>query len=228
MDEKQDALMLLQIRQVTYSFLGSSFLNLPDRDHINTILHERLFEEFPLEINEEGYEQGLELLRVWTKENTAGDLDTVIYQLKQDYTALFLGPGHLLAAPWESVYLTTEKLTFGQPTMEVRESYLRHGWEFSKKNSEPDDHFGLEMEFMAKLIAEQYQKIEEGNNEEASFLAQEQQFFLREHLLKWSNEFTDNIINHAATSYYRGLAFLARSFLNWDHDHLKQLGAHQF
>ena len=142
--------------------------------------------------------------------------------LNSDYTQLFIGPGHLPAPPWESVYRTEERLTFGEHTLEVREWYLRHGLEFVLKNTEPDDHIGLEMEFMAFLVGAERQALEEGDLPHATELAREQLAFLEEHLLKWSKAFTDDVIAHAQTPYYQGIAQLTQSFLAWDHSIQKE------
>jgi len=212
---------LLAIRQLLYSFLGSSFLYLPNAHQIKTILHDSLFDELPLVIAGEDFQQGLSLLQTWTKESESRAFKEILAELRQDYTAMFIGPGHLLAAPWESVYLTEERLTFGEPTLAVREFYLRHGLEFAKKNSEPDDHFGLEMEFMSKLIAGQIQNLAEGLQEEAAFFESEQLVFLQEHLLKWTDDFTDNILNNARTLYFQGLARFTKGYVAWDGDYLR-------
>lgn len=220
MGKKLDPI-LLEIRQMIYSFLGSSFVDLPSAGQVETMVQEQLFDEFPLEISEEDFQQGLKLLQSWVRESERNHFNEVLTLLQEDYTALFIGPGHLLAPPWESVYLTEERLTFGVSTMEVRECYLRHGLVFARKNSEPDDHFGLEMEFMSKLIAKQCQSFKAGQQEEAALLAREQLCFLQEHILKWLNDFTANILNNARTPYFQGLALLARGYLTWDREHLE-------
>lgn len=212
---------LLAIRQFLYSFFGSSFLHYLSAEAITIILQERLFDEFPLEIDGEDFQQGLNLLQAWAKENRNAVIQDVLDELRLDYNALFVGPGHLLAAPWESVYLTEEKTIFGEPMMAVREFYLSHGWELARKNTEPDDHFGVEMEFMARMIAKQGQALAEGEQEEADFLAREQLRFLQEHLLKWLNEFTSGVLKNARTPFFQGLSRLVRGVIAWDYDYLE-------
>ncbi len=213
---------LLEIRGMIYSFLSSSFLYSPNSDQVKTMIEQQLFEEFPLKIDREEFSQGLTLLRFWAKESENQELDDVLTQLLEDYSNLFIGPGHLLAPPWESVYLTEERLTFGEPTIEIREFYLRHGLEYTKKNSEPDDHFGLEMEFMSKLITKQIQELQCGQVEETDRLEREQLLFLEKHVMKWVNEFTDDVFNHSNSPFFKGLALLTRGYIAWDYDQLFQ------
>lgn len=214
--------ILLKIREMVYSFLSSSFLYPPNSDQVKTILEQQLFEEFPLEINTNDFTQGLALLQSWAKDSENRQLDEILTDLQRDYTSLFIGPGHLPAPPWESVYLTEEKLTFGEPTLKVREFYLRHGLAYHKKNSEPDDHFGLEMEFMSKLIAKQRQELENGQNDKEIQLEKEQILFLQDHILKWLNQFTHDVFRHSNTDFFKGLSLFARGFITWDHEYLQQ------
>ena|SRR5690554_215439 len=213
---------LLEVRQYVYSFLSTTFRCPPKAEQLEIILQEGIFLDFPLELEEDNYTQALQTLEIWAKEQSQADIKDVCTSLNRDYTQLFVGPGHLPAPPWESVYRSEEKLTFGEHTLAVRKWYARHGLEFVNKNAEPDDHFGLELEFLAYLINNQYQALEDGEVQKASELAQEQLAFLEEHLLQWSNAFTQDVINNAQTKYYQGLAQLAQSFLEWDHGHLKE------
>jgi len=208
---------LLETRALVYSILSSVFLHHPTADQLALVLEQGLLDEFPLELDDEGFRRGLEELRRWADESHKKDRKSVLTELKVDYAALFVGPGHLLAPPWESVYLTEERLTFGEPTLEVREFYLRHGLQYERKNLEPDDHFGLELKFMAMLITRERQYLTDGDQEKADELVGEQLAFLREHLMKWADNFTDDVINHCQTSYFRGFALIARSFLHWDY-----------
>jgi len=218
MNFKEDSIFQ-EVREVIYNFLSTSFLHTPTPSHIKTIIQQNLFEEFPLALASQDFVLALDLLSSWAIENENTDPAELCKELIVDYNALFVGPGHLLAPPWESVYLTEEKLTFGPPTMEVRAFYLRHGLEYYKKNTEPDDHFGLEMEFMAKLISKQRQTQ---SKKEKEYLHNEQIAFLEEHVLKWLNDFTNDVYQNSQTKYFKGLALLAREFLTWDYQNLKE------
>lgn len=212
---------LLEIRQFMYSFLSTAFLYPPQAEHVEVIIQQQLFKDFPLEIADEQYQDALTDLARWMSENCGSDLVNVTSILNKDYAALFIGPGHLPAPPWESVYRTEERLTFGDSTLEVREWYQRYELEFVHKNSEPDDHFGLELEFMGKLIANELQAWEEDDAIKAEGLAHEQLAFLDEHLLCWAKEFTQDVQAGAQTLYYQGLAQLAYSYLVWDGGQLR-------
>ncbi|HZK85305.1 MAG TPA: molecular chaperone TorD family protein [Desulfosporosinus sp.] len=212
---------LLEVRELTYSILSSAFLNPPSMDEVNIILEEKLFESFPLEIEAEHFRQGLNQLCQWAREITENNKSEIITQLKEDFNTLFVGPNKLPAPPWESVYRTEEKLVFDAITLDVREFYRRHGLEFVKINVQPDDHFGVELEFMAELIRRQRKNLELVQYEEARQLADEQLAFLREHLIKWASKFTQAVMSNAQTEYYQGIARIASAYIKWDFELLQ-------
>lgn len=218
----------LEARALTYKIISELFINPPNVELIRLINQEKLFESLPLEPKTEEFQQGLLKLKLWCNSINAGSWDNIAMQLNNDFNRLFVGPNHLLAPPWESVYRTEERLTFDRITLDVREFYRRHDLEFILINKEPDDHFGIELEFMATLINRQVHHLENNQFEAASFLMKEQETFLRLHLTKWTPQFTDCIIKNAQTDYYQGLALIANDFINWDYENLFNKDIHNF
>lgn len=218
MESPKAGIEILEARELTYRIISAGFIKTPSADLLKLTISERLFDFFPLEIDAEQFQQGLTQLKQWCSQIKDDRLEDILGQLKADYNRLFVGPNHLLAPPWESVYLTEERLTFDQITLDVREFYRRHDLEFVLLNKEPDDHFGVELEFMAELINRQLQHMKKGQVDEASHLVKEQDDFLREHLTQWTPHFTQSVIESAQTDYYQGLALLARDFIAWDYE----------
>ncbi len=219
---------LLEARALTYKIISELFINPPNAEIIKLTSEEKLFESLPLELKTKEFQQGLFQLRRWSNRINEESLYNVLTQLNADYQRLFVGPSHLLAPPWESVYLTDEGLTFDRITLDVREFYRSHDLEFILINKKPDDHFGVELEFMANLINRQIQHLENKQFEEASFLMQEQETFLRLHLTKWTPHFADSILKGAQTDYYQGLALVANDFIKWDYEFLSNEEVHKF
>lgn len=217
----KEEIVFLEIRQMVYAFLGSVFLNAPNPTQIRGIIEQKLFDQFPLELDQNDFLEGLKQLSKWTATNESSQLEDIMDQLQQDYSNLFAGSADPLVSPWESVHLTAEKLSFGSPTLEVREFFRKHGLEYERINNEPDDHFGLEMEFMSKLIQMERSFLEKGNLEDAIRLSKEQLCFLQQHVMKWAYSFTEQVAEHADTDYYQGLALLTRGYLTWDYELLQ-------
>jgi TorA maturation chaperone TorD len=65
--------------------------------------------------------------------------------------------------PWASVYLSKERLIFDENTLAVRRFYRDWKLETVHYKKEPDDHIGLELEFMAILSERTLAAYEKGD-----------------------------------------------------------------
>jgi len=199
-----EALDLYRGRALAYRFLATLYLDWPDLDWLANLSREGLLPEFPLPVAEGPMAEGLTLLAA------ACDRLAVAYTwddartLRGDYDQLFVGPGHLQAPPWESVYRTDEHLVFDWPTLEVREAYRSMGLAV-RRQTDPDDHIGLELLFVATLC-ERAAAGDPGAGEAAGQ-------FVNQHLLKWAPAFTADVVKHAQTDLYRGLGLLTAGLL---------------
>ncbi len=196
-----------------FGLLGRAFQSFPDgsqRDWLQTLLDEDVFYEAPFAASQPDMLEGLLLLQEWSR---SGLSNQTIGELQDDYTRLFVGPGKVIAPPWESVQLGKERLTFQEQTLEVRGWYRRFGLQSEKLYHEPDDHIGLEMAFLAHLAQRGLLSIEQGNQAELEQSLQAQREFIEQHLGKWAPAFCEEVFQKAATPFYRGLALLARGAL---------------
>ena len=137
-------------------------------------------------------------------------------QIKPEYEEfhrLFVGPGPLVAPPWESFYRSREHLLFEEWTYQVREQYHQFGLQFKNENNEPDDHLLLELEFMLSLID---LSLQEARIERVIELILSQIHFLEEHLTIWVPDFCKRIIEHTGSQIYLGAAMLLEDLLSSD------------
>jgi len=100
-------------------------------------------------------------------------------KFKYAFNRLFVGPGRLVAPPYESSYLNKFGIVMQDETMAVRRSYLAQGLKVQKQNVEPDDHMALELQFILEMI-------ERGNTEAY-------ESFLEKHLLRWVKPHAEKI-----------------------------------
>ncbi len=128
--------------------------------------------------------------------------------LRADYAALFVGPGPMLACPWESVHRGEEGLTFDRQTFEVRQAYAAFGRRAPRFNREPDDHVGLELAFVGELAASALEALEDGRDAEARRLAAGAATFCAEHLQPWVPGFAAQVAAGARTPLYRAVGLL--------------------
>lgn len=196
-----------------FGVLAKALYQYPEKEWLDTLIAEDVFAETPFAETQPEVIAGLSLLQQWSQANRDGISQEAFDALRIDHTRLFLGPGKVLAAPWESVHFTEERLVFQQQTLQVRGWYSRFGLEVVKLHQEPDDHIGLELEFLAHLAKLGLQAIETGNSKRFDELLDAQRKFLTEHLLKWSPIWYGLVMQHARTDFYRGVAHLTNGSL---------------
>ena len=120
------------------------------------------------------------------------DHDDVVWE----YRRLFVGPGHLPAPPWGSVYTDRECVVFGESTLALRAWMRACGIQRLGDERTPEDHIGLMLALLSFLAAERPELVDE---------------YLRDHLLTWAPHYLEGLAEAADHSFYRGLARLTRA-----------------
>lgn len=128
--------------------------------------------------------------------------------LADDYNALFLGPGHMHACPYESVYRSLEGLTFEAETMQVRKFYADHDLQAPAFNREPDDHVGLEVAFIGQLCLAALNAMEDNEPARATDFVSSARLFVGQHLGVWGPDFCTRVIDNAQTAFYTAVGHL--------------------
>jgi TorA maturation chaperone TorD len=190
---------------LAYSFLGKAFFEGPSIALMTTLKEDALFADWPLENSNDAMQTGLNILQSYCEMWDESDFP----ELKRDYDRLFIGPNKLPAPPWESVYRSEERLVFEEETLKVRAMYRQYGMALPPDNIQPDDHFGLEMMFVAHLCRLALDAIEQEKPGIAQSMEQAMITFFNEHICQWTDEFLENVQSSASTPYYLGLAALA-------------------
>lgn len=118
---------------------------------------------------------------------------------EQDFLKLFVGVGTPLAPPWESTWASDARLLFQRETLDVRYWYRDAGLQITRLHHEPDDHIGLELEFVGLLL-------ERGDADTAAA-------FAAAHPKAWVARWCAAVQAHAETPFYRQLAAEAQELL---------------
>ena len=147
--------------------------------------------------------------------------------VRDDFNRLFVGPERMLAAPYESVHLSADKLIFEQQTFVVRAAYAQFDLAAPRLNQDPDDHIGLELEFLAALANRALDILDPSANldpsaqvEQAKQVAELNRHlsamhsFLGTHLLAWGDTFFGLVQEHAKTDFFRGVGALGAGVLD--------------
>lgn len=188
-----------QGRVYLYTLLRDLLLEPMDQN-----LFERLSkDQYLVELSE--FSEGAKQIVEFLKEQVDSDRNDRLKQAEEEYMRLFVGPGHVKAPIWESVYFDREGLLFGENTLQVRAFYEKHGLEFQFKNQQPEDHMAVELDFMLFLL----QKESESKcNCDLLSVIKEQKEFLQNHILAWYHLFAEKIIKHSHSKLYVGIAYL--------------------
>jgi TorA maturation chaperone TorD len=130
-----------------------------------------------------------------------------------DYTRLFLGPSHIIAKPYGSVWLEGEQSLMQRSSMAVEALYQEGGFGMDADFRELPDHIAVELEFLYLLI---YRENEARRNDDPDALmamTELRKRFLDKHLGSWVGPFTATVKAGAQSGFYRELAALTGRFV---------------
>ena len=133
-----------------------------------------------------------------------------------DYTRLFLGPSHIIAKPYGSVWLDGEETLMQDSTMAVQELYEEGGFEINEDFRELPDHIAAELEFLYLLIYRENEARRNDYPEALTAMAGLRKRFLDEHLGSWVGPFTAAVKAGAQSGFYRELAELTDRFVKME------------
>lgn len=206
----QDWTSFFTAETLACGLLGKLLLAPPQGDWLRDIAGQDVFSEIPLGAEIEAAVQGSALMQQWAAKYVQDHAGELHQSMQDDYTRLFVGPGKVLAAPWESVYKTKERLIFQEDTLEVRNWYRRFGLESETIYKEPDDHIGLELLFIAHLAEKGLGAVQAQDHQGLNDMLRAQWQFLREHPLTWINLWAADVVEFSRTDFYRGIALLVK------------------
>jgi len=185
--------------------IGKILYLYPEHEFLQSLAEGNVFDEIPYAAGQAETTQGLELLNRWS-EQTGGNLTKDAFDdLQVDYCRLFVGPGKLLAPPWESVHRDVTHLTFQKDTVEVRKWYALYGLQFEKLHKEPDDHIGLELAFIATLASRAAEALAAGEDARCQELVEAKNSFIHEHLMQWGPQWAETALKGARSEFYQGV-----------------------
>ena len=131
-----------------------------------------------------------------------------------DYTRLFLGPNHIAAKPYGSIWLEGQNSVMGDSTMAVQKLYAQAGFDMSEDFREVPDHIAVELEFLYLLTYRQNEAARNNESEALREMSALRKHFLDEHLGRWVGPFTAAMAEGAQCSFYRRLAGLTGAFVS--------------
>lgn len=150
----------------------------------------------------------------------------LLENLAVEYTRLFVGPGKHIS-PNESVHHNKEGVhsgqLWGELTVQVKKVIESSGLEYKSDYTGMPDHISVELEFMQQVVQSEAQAWEADDDETALLCLENEKGFVDQHLIGWIPDFCEKIIEAAEMPFYREMARLTRSFIEFEKKELKKL-----
>jgi TorA maturation chaperone TorD len=150
----------------------------------------------------------------------------LLEDLAVEYARLFLGPGKHIS-PHESVHHKKEGVQSGQLwgelTAEVKRIIESSGLEYKSEFTGMPDHISVELEFMQQVTLREEQAWQDDDKQTALLCLKNEKKFVDEHLFRWVPDFCEKVIETADWPFYREMARLTRSFIEFEKEELKKL-----
>ncbi|HYG57443.1 MAG TPA: molecular chaperone TorD family protein, partial [Symbiobacteriaceae bacterium] len=173
-----DLTLPYEVRAQVYSLLATLFLTPPDGATLDALRHPSFVTDWPLGRGIRDVEAGLTRL--------AGALPgATATGLREEFWNLFGTLGPAAAPPWQSVYLDRDHVLMGEETLRVRALFARFGLATAPDGRQPEDHLGLQLQFLAALAARTAERLAAGDQPGARALLEGQRECLEAHLLRW-------------------------------------------
>lgn len=135
-------------------------------------------------------------------------------QIADDHNRLYGDSARALVPPYESVHRGIDKLVFDDATIEVRAAYRELGLRAPRLNREPDDHLGLEFDFVAQALLRACDATADGDTAGAARLLDLVRDFIADHLARWAPGMLAAVVGAARTQFMVGVARLSLATLD--------------
>jgi len=151
------------------------------------------------------------------------DRQQFIDQLAEEYTRLFLGPGHHVS-PHESVQLENgDSRLWGKETGIVKRFIEAAGFDYGDSFQDIPDHISIELEFLGHLASREAKALDEGDEQSVQAIRQWQYKFLAEHLGLWVNRFVQTVKASASSEFYPAFGELLTQFIRSESIYLESI-----
>ncbi len=147
----------------------------------------------------------------------SGNIAEKVTELEVEYARIFLAAGvaqGTAAFPYESVYTSKRHLVNQEACDDLTALYAAKGLKPREDMYRiPDDHAGLEFEYMARLCDAAKKACEADDEPAFDESMREQKSFFEHHLRRWVPLFGGDISKHAQTLFYEAVGRITRGFM---------------
>ncbi len=179
-------------------FSGSLILYEPTEECVTDFFSNDMLKRLPVSSNNPRFIKAASLLR-----ESCTDRKTCKTDLIKDHRRMFALDGMRLALPLETEYRGFQKSD--QTTKSVSDFYDSYGWKPKSLANPPDDHLGIELLFLTKLIDKYLQLDDKPCCRE---MRKEIHRFISQHIITWLGEWNEKVQENSISAYYKGIGNL--------------------
>jgi TorA maturation chaperone TorD len=180
-------------------FSGSMLMNKPTEDCVTDFWTNGNLKNLPVSSSNPRFIKAASLLR----ESCHDDILCTNF-LAEDFSKLFSVTGLRLAPALSSIYLIKAQKN-DRSAENVSEFYNSYGWHSSLRDRNSDDHLGVELLFLTRLV-DRYLLLDDDPC--CIEMRKEIRRYIENHLLSWVPSWNNDVQEYAETSCYKGIATL--------------------
>ncbi|MCJ7447300.1 MAG: molecular chaperone TorD family protein [Bacteroidales bacterium] len=196
---KQDQKNLLKGYNLLLYFAGSMIMYEPTEECVTDFWTNGTLKRLPVSSTNPKFIKAAALLR-----DSCKDKNIFKKMLQEDYLRLFAETGLILAPVHASDYHHDE-IRRDKSYNEISEFYNSYGWNSNSRVKRTDDHLGIELLFLTRLI-DRYLLLDDDPS--CHEMGNEIHRFIDQHILSWIPEWNVHIQEHAQTLSYKGIGTL--------------------
>jgi putative dimethyl sulfoxide reductase chaperone len=191
---------ILKAYNMLLYFAGSMLIYEPSEECISDFWKNGILKKLPVTSSNPNYIKAATQLR-----DSCEDKIICGIMIREDYTRLFKRDDKALAPAIESLYRYKGDDSKVQPVESVTDFYNSYGWVSKFKGRIDDDHLGVELLFLTRLI-DNYM----GMDDEACCVEMRSEIrrFIDFHILSWVAEWNRKIQLNSNTLCYKGIGTL--------------------
>lgn len=134
--------------------------------------------------------------------------------LAVEWTGLIVGPAQIPAVPYASFYLSETRLVMTEETLAVRRQYLGAGLALHSQVRLPDDHLGIELDFLWFLEREIAIAQALGDVVKSTEMRARCVEFVDGHLAKWVPRFVADLSAASTSAFVHAVSATLLALLN--------------
>ena len=147
------------------------------------------------------------------KDNELPERPAIDEDVLVEYARLFVGPFHVPAPPYGSVYLEPRSGVMGTSSREVVAFYADCGFDVVPARGVLPDHVTIELEFLGLLCGSEADALVEQDMAAAREWRNRQRTFIHRFVGAWTLEFADRVRETTELGFYREVAELLSLFV---------------